>query len=137
MEALKNKEEAAEALKQYAHKTAQMGALVSSHEKAVLQATTALNEKNLPAINKLSGELTALKQQLEAWSNGNSEMFGERRSLEFNYGWLKFHQGNRKLVTLARWTEEKVLKALLAFPVTSQWHEYVRREPEINKAKLP
>jgi len=137
MEALKNKEEAAEALKQYAHKTALMGATVAARNKAALEAEQKLKDKYQPVILTLSNELTEIEKRLEEWATSNRRtIFGEEQSLEFSYGFLKFRLGQRKLVMLARWTEEKVLKALLAFPVTSQWQEYIRREPEIDKRKL-
>jgi len=136
MEALKTKEEAAEALKQYAHKTALMGATVAARNKAALEAEQKLKDKYQPVILTLSNELTEIERKLEAWAKANRDVFGKEQSLEFSYGFLKFRLGQRKLVMLARWTEEKVLKALLAFPVTSQWQEYIRREPEINKRKL-
>jgi hypothetical protein len=137
MEALKTKEEAAEALKQYAHKIALMGVLVSARDKAVLEATNKLNEKHSPAITALSGELSALKDQLESWSNeSRALLFCDDQSLELEYGFLKFRKGQRKLVCLARWTWEKTLDALMKFPVTSQWQEYIRRTPEVDKRKL-
>jgi phage host-nuclease inhibitor protein Gam len=132
MEALRSKEEAAEALKTFAHKTALMGALVLSRDKAVL----AIQEKHQPGITTLCGELTTIEEQLRQWAETNPDLFGEARSLEFSYGFLKFRTGQRKLVLLARWTWDKVLAVLLEKPVTSQWQEYIRRDPEINKRKL-
>ena len=132
MEALKNKEEAAEALKQYALKTAQLGALAALLNKAVLE----VQGKHQPAITTLSNELTEREAKLREWAEANPDLFGKARSLELSYGFLRFRTGPRKLVTLAKWTWDKVLEALLEKPVTSQWQEYIRREPEINKRKL-
>jgi hypothetical protein len=132
MEALRNKEGAAEALKQFAHKTALLGVLVSARDKAVLEVQT----KHRTAIDATSAELTALKGQLQTWAEANPELFGEARSVEMGYGWLKFRKGQRKLVLLSKWTWDKVLEKLLSFPVTSQWQEYVRRSPDIDARKL-
>jgi len=136
MEALKNKEEAAEAVKHYAHLLADLGVLSAQRDKALLTAQKAINEKYQPLITAKSQEAMAEEQRVEVWSKANRELFSEKRSLEFEYGWLKFREGNRQLFLLARWSWDKVLKALLDTPVTSQWQEYIRRDPEVNKQKL-
>jgi phage host-nuclease inhibitor protein Gam len=132
MEVLKSKEEAAEAVKRYAHLLAEMGMLASQRDKATL----AITEKFQPLFDAKSAIATDLKGQLQLWAENNPEAFGDGRSVEFAYGWARFRKGNRKLVLLARWTWDKVLQTLLDKPPTSQWQEYIRRTPEINKQKL-
>jgi|SRR6185312_10715363 len=137
MEALKNKEEAAQAVKRYTHILAELGVLVAQRDKALLIAQKAINEKHQPLITAKSDELTVIEARLKDWATDNRKAeFGEEKSLEFEYGWLKFREGNRQLFLLARWDWDKVLKTLLATPVTSEWQEYIRRDPEVNKQKL-
>lgn len=132
MEVLKSKEEAALAVKQYAHLLAEMGILASARDKAVLDTQA----KYQPGITAKSALLTEVKARLQEWAEANPEAFGDERSTEFSHGWLRFRKGQRKLVLLARWTWDKVLVKLEEYPVTSQWKEYIRSTPEINKRKL-
>jgi len=132
MEALKNREEAAAAVRRYAHLEAQLGAAAAARKAAVDKAL----KTNDALIASLSNTLKEYGAVLEEWAEANPEEFGEKRSTEFSFGWLQFRKGQRKLDCLARWTEEKVIAKLLAFPVTSQWAEYVRRDPEVNRQKL-
>lgn len=137
MEALKNKEEAAQAVKEYAHFLAELGVLTAQRDKALLIAQKAINDKHQPLITAKSEKLADIERRLQEWATMNRRAeFGEEKSLEFEYGWLKFREGNRQLFLLARWDWDKVLKTLLATPVTSQWREYIRRDPEVNKQKL-
>lgn len=132
MEVLKSKEEAALAVKQYAHLLCELAILSADSDKAVL----AVKGKFQPVITAKSELLTALKTRLQEWAEANPTAFGDERSTEFSHGWLRFRKGQRKLVLLARWTWDKVLLELEKYPVTSQWREYLRNVPEINKRKL-
>lgn len=133
MEALKTKEEAAKAVKQYAHALCELGILTSARDKAVLE----VQSKHQAGITAKSERLAEIEQQLKEWSETNrAEVFGEEQSVEFSHGFLKYREGNRKLICLARWDEKKVLEKLLEFPVTSQWREYIRQTPSIDKQEL-
>jgi phage host-nuclease inhibitor protein Gam len=129
---LATREEAAAAVKKHAHLLASLGVYMADRDKAVQTAS----ETNSTVISATSAQITALEQQLEQWAKTNRKEFGEQQSLEFSHGFLKFRLGQRKLVCLARWTQEKVIKKLTSFPVTSMWQEFVRRDPEINAQKL-
>jgi phage host-nuclease inhibitor protein Gam len=139
MEALKNKEEAALAVKRHAHLTAQLGVLIAARNQATAELNKQLADiqaKRQPPIDIIAQQIREINLSIEAWAINNRLEFGGAQSLEFSHGWLRFRQGQRKLECLAKWTWEKVLKKLQDFPVTSQWREYIRNDPEVNKQKL-
>jgi phage host-nuclease inhibitor protein Gam len=140
MEALKTKEEAAQAVKQHAHLSARLGVLITARDQATAELKKQLADllaKRQPLIDATSAEIQSLEAQLEQWAKANrKEEFGEEQTKEFSHGFLKFRKSPPGLVLLSRWTWDKVLAALLEFPVTSQWQEFIRRDPEINKRKL-
>lgn len=127
-----NRDEATETVKHLAHLTALLGATVALKNSDVLKA----QEKYQVTITQLVNEIEIGKAKLEEWAQANREEFGESKTLEFPNGWLRFRMGQRKLLLLSRWDDEKVLEKLESFPVTSQWHEFIRQKNEINKRKL-
>ncbi len=135
---LQSKEEAAAAVRDYAHALASLVLLTAARQKAITELETKHDNglNGLEGITAVSAKVSRLKVQLEEWARGNRGEFGEQQSLEFSHGVLQFRQGSRKIGFLARWNEEKVLKKLRSFAVTSQWREYLRTKFEIDRQEL-
>ena len=134
---LRSKTEAAEAVKRFAHLTAELGVLVA----ALKQAQMALLEKYNPAIVAKGAAMQLEEERIRTWAESNREEFqGSTESrpttLEFSHGFLKFRPGPRKIDFRYGWDEEKSLQKLLSFPVTSQWQEYIRRTPSIDRQEI-
>lgn len=132
MPVLRSKDEAAEAVKQYAHLVAELGVLIAARK----QAEVLILEKYNPAITAKVAAISEAQLQLKAWAEENRPEFGEAQSLEFSHGTLQFRMGSRKIEFRARWDEQKTLAALLKFPVTSQWREYLRIDYSIDRQEL-
>jgi phage host-nuclease inhibitor protein Gam len=129
---IRSRAEAAELVQQMAHWTAMLGIAAAAQNADIQKA----REKHQSTLDHLSAEITKARERLKFWAEENREEFGEAKSLEFPHGSLQFRTGQRKLVLLSRWDWEDVLKSLLATPATSQWREYVRNTPEVNKRRL-
>jgi hypothetical protein len=129
-----NRIEAEAVLKQIAHLTGLLGATVALRDQQVLD----VNIRHQLQIEALLRDIDLRKERIELWARANKETeFPEgSQSLELPDGRIFFRQGNRKLDLLEGWDWDLALTRLLKFPVESQWAEYIKREPEIDKAKL-
>jgi phage host-nuclease inhibitor protein Gam len=82
-------------------------------------------------------EMERIEAALRVWADANRmEEFGESKTLALQCGKLSYRTGQRKLELRAGWTWDTSLQALLEFPSSSMWAEYVRRSPEIDREKL-
>jgi phage host-nuclease inhibitor protein Gam len=123
---VKSREEAAAAVKRGADLCALLGVAIARQNKEVL----AVQQKHAPSIDNYSSEISNIKAALQSWAESNRSEFGGVQSLEFPAGVLAFHQGQRGLETLPRWTWKKVLAAM------KRWKKYLRPKVEIDKRKV-
>ena len=97
----------------------------------------AVEQRHAKTIRDLRADKEALASGLRDWAKANREAeFQGEQSLEFAAGWLRYRQGARKLALLADWTWDRVLSKVLSFGETSQWGEYVRRDPQLDAQRL-
>ncbi len=130
---LKSRAEAENILNQVAHMMGLLECATSLRDQEVLQ----VQARHQLVIEQLTRDIAANKELLEAWAWKNRKAeFGETKTLKLPDGDIYFRMGQRRLVFLAEWTEELSLVKILSFPADSQWHEYVRREPTLDKRKL-
>lgn len=98
------------------------------------QELALVQERYAARIKSITDDIEAREGQLREWSVGNRRReFGEAQSLELPAGYLRFRLGNPRLELRRGWDWDKVLTRLLKFPVVSQWAQYVRREPVLDK----
>ena len=119
------------------HRLSQLSQVISAaavgRDKKILNLTN----KAALVIEPAQLEIAAREEKLGECAEANRvEEFGEGKTLELQCGVLSFRLGNRKLECRAGWDWDKVLARLESFPVTSQWAEYLRRVPEIDKRRL-
>jgi len=131
-QAIATRQEAEQTLARKGRLLALLGESVAERDRAASEVQT----KHSPVIKRLTDEIDVLDARLQDWAEKHREAFTDGKTYELSSGWLRFKLGPPKLVLLARWTWQKTLNALLAFPAASQWSTYVKRVPEINKRKL-
>lgn len=120
-------------LKQIAHLTGLLGCAVAARDQDLLN----VQKRHQALIESISLDIAHRQKLIEEWAwECREDEFGESKTLEMPDGTLFFRLGNRSLDVLSNWTWEKSLEKLLKFKITSQWAEYIRREPEIDKRKL-
>jgi len=125
--------EAEEAVKRIAHLTALLGVRVAVRDKEL----QGIREKHTALIETLSAQISEEQASVQAWADAHrAQEFGEAQSLELSHGYLRYRLGNRKLELRSGWTWPKVLSKLLGFDLTSQWAQYVKREPEIDVQRI-
>jgi hypothetical protein len=129
-----NRIEAEAVLKQIAHLTGLLGATVALRDEEILQ----VNTRHQLQIEQLLRDIDRRKERIELWARANkeTEFPAGSQSLELPDGRIFFRKGNRKLELLEGWDWDLSLARLLKFPVESQWGEYIKRDPEIDKSKL-
>lgn len=128
-----NRTDAENQLAQVAHLTGLLHCAVATRDQEILT----IQERHAALIQNISKEIEVRKALLEAWAlEHRAEEFGESKTLKMPDGKLFFRQGQRKLSLLPEWSWDTCLSKLLSFDEVSQWSEYIRREPEIDKAKL-
>ncbi|SRR6266446_6859621 len=130
---LKNRAQAEAQLKQIAHLTALLGCAVASRDQEVLN----VQARHQGTIETICADIHARELLLEAWARENRAVeFGDSQTLKLPDGKLFFRKGHRRLECLEGWTKQLALEKLCSFDPTSQWAEYVKREPEIDEARL-
>jgi phage host-nuclease inhibitor protein Gam len=130
--AIDTRGEAGAALLRKARLCARLAGLVAERNRLLAEA----QRKHATEIQQLEGDVQALDGELRDWAEANRKEFGEGQTLKLDSGELKFRLGNRRLALLARWTWDKVLQAILLYGPATQWAEYIRKDPELDKAKL-
>jgi len=130
---IQNAAEAEKAVAKHARLTVLFTLACAEQSKALREVM----EKHGPLIAGLSKQISEVTEQLEGWATANRRSaFGERQSCEFPNGTLKFRHGNEKLDLYYGWTWDKSLEKVLEFGPSSQWNEFVRREPSLNLQKI-
>lgn len=131
--AIRSREQAERALHRYSALTVAISSAVAKRDRRV----ASLNVKAALVIEPAQAEMAVIEARLQEWADAHrTEEFGESKALELQCGELSYRLGPRKVECRSGWTEQDCLSALLKFPVTSQWAEYIRREPQIDKAKI-
>lgn len=97
------------------------------------RAIAAIEENCRPELEKADQQLDALAEQLKAWADAHPETFGKLKSLQLTHGLIGYRTGTPKLKTLKGWDWDRVLAALQDGGALS---DYIRRNPEVDKAKL-
>ena len=110
-----------------------MGCAVAMRDQEVL----AVQNRHAHLISQLAADIHAREELLQEWAEANrAKEFGESQTLKLPDGKLFFRKGQRRLELLKGWTKELTLEKLCSFDVTSQWAEYVKREPQIDEQRL-
>jgi phage host-nuclease inhibitor protein Gam len=121
-----SRKEAETAVKKGAQLTALLGVSVAGRDADVL----AVQNKHAKLIDKLSGDVTRIKEGLATWAKENRSEFAGSQSLEFPQGELVFRMGQRALELKPGWNWKKVLASMRS------WKKYLRPKVEINKVDL-
>jgi hypothetical protein len=130
---LKSRPEAATTLKEVAHMLGLLECAISLRDQEILQ----VQARHQPLIEQLTKDIADKKALLEHWARDNRKAeFGEDKTLKLPDGDIFFRWGQRRLIYLEGWTEDLTLEKILSFPADSQWHEYVRRQPTLDKRRL-
>jgi hypothetical protein len=130
---LKSRSEAEAALKEVAHMMGLLGCAMSLRDQEMLE----VQARHQLVIEQLTRDIADKKVLLEAWSRKNRQAeFGDSKTLKLPNGDVFFRLGQRRLIYLPDWTEQLTLAKILSFEPDSQWHEYIRREPVLDKRKL-
>lgn len=124
-----NRQAAAASLTHISRLTALLGVEIAERDQELAR----VQERYAKRIEALRDDIEGRERELRAWSVENRKPeFGEAKSLELPSGWLRFRLGNPRLELRRGWDWDRVLGRLLKFPVTSQWAQYVRRDPSLD-----
>jgi len=128
MKAVRSRPEAEKCIQDLARLSVRLALAAAARDAAVERAQQLFAAR----IEALASQLTDGKANVQQWAEQNRAAFGGAQSLEFPSGTIAFRQGPRALDLLAGMDWKGVLKRMTG----KFWAGYIRRKPEVDRAKL-